>query len=99
MRQGLAGREAELRLLAGLIDGALRRGSAIVLVGDPGIGKTALLRAAAERAQRAGFTVLDTAGVETEALLPYAGLHRLLRPVLGNAAALPGPLRRALLTA
>jgi DNA-binding CsgD family transcriptional regulator len=99
MRQGLAGREAELRLLAGLIDGALRRGSATVLVGDPGIGKTALLRAAAERAQRAGFTVLDTAGVETEALLPYAGLHRLLRPVLGNAAALPGPLRRALLTA
>jgi hypothetical protein len=99
MRQGLAGREAELTLLAGLISEAPRRGNAIVLLGDPGIGKTSMLRAAAARARTAGFTILETAGVETEALLPYAGLHRLLRPVLSSAGGLPAPLRRALLTA
>ncbi|MBV9093254.1 MAG: AAA family ATPase [Streptosporangiaceae bacterium] len=99
MRQGLVGREAELTLLSGLIGEAPRRGNAIVLLGDPGIGKTSLLRAAAARAREAGFTVLETAGVETEALLPYAGLHQLLRPVLSNASGLPAPLRRALLAA
>jgi hypothetical protein len=99
MRQGLVGREAELTLLAGLIGDAPRRGNAIVLIGDPGIGKTSLLRAAAARAREAGFTILETAGVETEALLPYAGLHQLLRPVLSNASSLPTSLRRALLTA
>jgi DNA-binding CsgD family transcriptional regulator/tetratricopeptide (TPR) repeat protein len=99
MRQELAGRDAELTLLAELIGQAPGRGNAIVLLGDPGIGKTSLLRAAAARAQQAGFTVLETAGVETEALLPYAGLHQLLRPVLSEAGALPAPLRRALLTA
>ena len=95
----LVGREAELGLLAQLIAEAPGQGHAIVLLGDPGIGKTSLLRAAAARAREAGFTVLETAGVETEALLPYAGLHQLLRPVLSNAASLPAPLRRSLLTA
>jgi hypothetical protein len=70
-----------------------------VLLGDPGIGKTSLLRAAAARARETGFTILEAAGVETEALLPYAGLHQLMRPVLSNIGGLPAPLRRALLTA
>ena len=99
MRQRLVGRDAELKLLAGLIGEASGRGSAIVLLGDPGIGKTSLLHAAAGQAREAGYTVLETAGAETEALLPYAGLHRLLRPVLSSAGALPTALRRALLTA
>jgi AAA ATPase domain len=99
MSQELVGREAELTLLAGLIGEAPGRGNAIVLLGDPGIGKTSLLLTAAARAREAGFTVLETAGVETEALLPYAGLHQLLRPALSNAAGLPAPLRRALLAA
>jgi DNA-binding NarL/FixJ family response regulator len=99
MRQGLVGREAELTLLAGLIREAPRRGNAIVLLGDPGIGKTSLLQAAVAQAREAGFTILEAAGVETEALLPYAGLHQLLRPVLSHVGSLPTPLRRALLTA
>jgi DNA-binding CsgD family transcriptional regulator/tetratricopeptide (TPR) repeat protein len=99
MRQELIGREAELRLLAGLIREAPRRGNAVVLLGDPGIGKTSLLRAAATRARENGFTILEAAGVETEALLPYAGLHQLMRPVLSNTGGLPTPLRRALMTA
>ena len=99
MRHRLVGRDAELALLAELIRQAPGGGSAIVLLGDPGIGKTSLLRAAAAWAQQAGCTVLETAGVETEALLPYAGLHQLLRPILSNAGVLPTPLRRTLLTA
>jgi DNA-binding CsgD family transcriptional regulator/tetratricopeptide (TPR) repeat protein len=99
MRQRLAGRAAELRLLTGLIDEAPWRGNAIVLVGQPGIGKTSLLRAAVDVARDMEFVVMETAGVQLEALLPYAGLHQLLRPVLGSASALPTPLRRALLTA
>ena len=97
--QRLVGRDAELAVLEGLIARGAVRGDAIALLGDPGIGKTSLLRAAAERARESGFTVLETAGVETEALLPYAGLHQLLRPVLGQAGALPSRLRRALLAA
>jgi DNA-binding CsgD family transcriptional regulator/tetratricopeptide (TPR) repeat protein len=97
--QRLAGRNAELAVLEGLIAQGAGRGDAIALLGDPGIGKTSLLRAAAARARESGFTVLETAGVETEALLPYAGLHQLLRPVLGQAGALPSRLRRALLAA
>jgi DNA-binding CsgD family transcriptional regulator/tetratricopeptide (TPR) repeat protein len=99
MYQGLVGRDAELALLAGLIGEAPGRGNAIVLLGDPGIGKTSLLRAATAQARGAGFTVLETAGVESEALLPYAGLHQLLRPVLSNAGGLPTPQRRALMAA
>jgi DNA-binding CsgD family transcriptional regulator/tetratricopeptide (TPR) repeat protein len=99
MRQGLVGRDAEQALLAELIGQAPGGGGAMVLLGDPGIGKTSLLRATAARAQQAGFAVLETAGVESEALLPYAGLHQLLRPVLSSAGALPEPQRRALLTA
>jgi len=95
----LVGRDAELAVLDGLITQGAGRGGAIALLGDPGIGKTSLLRAAAERARESGFTVLEMAGVETEALLPYAGLHQLLRPVLGQAGALPPRLRRALLAA
>jgi hypothetical protein len=74
MAEELAGRHAELTVLAELIGQAPVRGNALVLRGDPGIGKTSLLRAATARARQAGFTVLETAGVETEALLPYAGL-------------------------
>ena len=99
MRQGLVGRDAEQALLAALIGEAPSRGNAIVLLGDPGVGKTSLLRAAAAHARDAGFTVLEAAGVEPEELLPYAGLHQLLRPVLSATGALPAPLRRALLTA
>jgi len=71
-------RDAELAVLAELIEHASERGSAIVVLGEAGIGKSTLLRAAVELARSAGLQVLQTAGVETEANLPFAGLHQLM---------------------
>jgi DNA-binding CsgD family transcriptional regulator len=91
----LYGRDAELAALDDLLARA-REGSSGVLVlrGEPGIGKTALLAAAAQRA--AGFRVVRAAAIEEEAGLPYAGLHLLLRPVLYRIGALPAVQARAL---
>jgi len=63
------------------------------------VGKSTLLLAAKERARARGMLVLSTTGVESEAHLPFAGLHQLLRPVLAGAAKLPDPQRLALLGA
>jgi DNA-binding CsgD family transcriptional regulator len=89
------GRDAELAALDGLL-GQARNGTsgALVLRGDPGIGKTALLAQAAERA--GGFQVIRAAGAEEESGLPFAGLHLLLRPALGHVAALPDVQAEAL---
>jgi len=94
--QGLVGRDRELRILNELVAGIPERGGAIVVLGEPGIGKSALLRAAADSGREASLQVLLTTGIEAEAQLPFAGLHQLLRPVLGAAAALPATQRRAL---
>ena len=66
-----------------------------MLVGEPGIGKSALLSAASVRANRT-FRVLTTTGAESEADLPFAALLTLLRPVLGALSELPAVQRRAL---
>ena len=95
----LIGRDAELRALTQLIDRAAGEGQCLVMLGDPGIGKTALLGAAREVARAAGFRVLTAAGVQSEAELPFAGLHQVLRPLLRLAVALPTARRQALLTA
>ncbi|MFC7106053.1 AAA family ATPase [Nonomuraea rubra] len=76
---------ALLRLLDLARDGS---GGALLLVGAPGMGKTALLGLAAAHAA-AGFRVLRVSGVESESRLPYAGLHGLLRPVAAGAASCP----------
>ncbi len=84
-------RAAVDRLLAAAGGG---RAGALVLRGEPGIGKSALLDAAADAA--AGWRVLRAAGVESEARLPHAVLSQLLAPVLGELDGLPGPQRAAL---
>jgi DNA-binding CsgD family transcriptional regulator len=81
------------------IDTLLRRardgqGGGVVLRGEPGIGKSALLEYAAERA--IGMRVLRTVGVAPESDLGYATLHRLLRPVMDRMDRLPQPQARAL---
>ena len=95
----LVGRDAEISALTGLINAAAGEGTAVVVLGEAGIGKSSLLRAAADLAREAGCQVLTTTGVEAETLLPFAGLHQLLRPILAGADLLPETQRRALLTA
>ncbi len=92
----VVGRDAELDRLYRLIDGVLEQGGALLVTGDPGIGKSTLLQAAADHARAAGFLVLGTTGVESEAALPYAGLYELLRPALDRLEALPPAQREAL---
>ncbi len=91
----LLDREAERAELARVLDSA-RHGSSglLVLHGDPGIGKTRLLDHA--EASAVDFRVVRAAGVEPERDLPYAALHRLLRPLLAHRADLPLRQRNAL---
>jgi hypothetical protein len=71
-------------------------GGALVLYGEPGIGKSRLLAVAAGVARERGFTVLSAAGVQSEAHLPFAGLHQLFRPLRFRVAGLPAAQRAAL---
>lgn len=71
----LFGRDAEIRELSGLIGRAATAGQAVAMIGEPGIGKTALLDPSADLARAAGFQVLTAAGVESEMQFPFAGLH------------------------
>jgi DNA-binding CsgD family transcriptional regulator/tetratricopeptide (TPR) repeat protein len=85
----------ELARLVALIEDA-RAGTAgsVVVHGEPGVGKSALL---AEVLTTVGdVRLLRTQGLESESPLPFAALHRLLRPVLGLAKRLPEPQSRAL---
>ena len=62
--------------------------------GEPGIGKTELLRQLT--AEAAGFAVARVAGIQSEMELPFAGLHQLCAPMLGRLGLLADPQRRAL---
>lgn len=95
-RPELIGRDQELQVLTELVGGVRQRGGAVVVLGEPGIGKSSLLRAAAEAGRAASLRVLFATGIEAEAPLPFAGLHQLLRPVLSAATSLPAAQRRAL---
>src|SRR6516165_582772 len=94
----LIGRQREVQVLTDLLGNASAAGRSVVLIGDPGIGKSALLGAAMEQARGSGFRVLAATGVQSEAQLPFAGLHQLLRPVLVSADRLPPAHRTALLS-
>jgi DNA-binding CsgD family transcriptional regulator/tetratricopeptide (TPR) repeat protein len=97
-RRALLGRRRESEALDRLLD-AVRGGEsrALVLRGEAGVGKTALLDHAIERAT--GFRVARAAGVQSEMELPFAGLHQLCASMLDRLACLPGPQRNALDTA
>jgi hypothetical protein len=99
MPEELFGREEELRDIGAAFDDISARGYALAVVGDPGVGKTALLRAAADEADRRGLIVLSVRGTQEGAHLRFAALHRLLSPVLDQAGALPPRHRAALLSA
>ena len=90
----LAEREVLERLLAGVRTGQSR---VLVLRGEPGVGKSALLRHLSGAAK--GCRVARAAGVESEMELPFAGLHALCAPMLDRLEHLPSPQRDALSTA
>jgi len=96
----MIGRHPECAALDRLVE-AVRAGEsrALVVRGDPGAGKTALLDYLARGASAAGCRVARAAGVQTEMELAFAGLHQLCAPVLDQAGRLPGPQRDALRTA
>ncbi|HUA45346.1 MAG TPA: AAA family ATPase [Solirubrobacteraceae bacterium] len=95
----LVGRDAEIELIAGMIDGVRGGGGALLIRGDPGVGKSALLAIGAERASERGLRVLKATGVQSEAELPFAGLHQLLQPLVRSIDELAEPQRVALGTA
>ncbi len=95
--EGLLGRGEERGRLDQLLDGA-RGGLSGVLVlrGEPGVGKTALLDYAQAAAAAADLQVIRIDGVETEMELSFAALYQFLRPCLGSLDVLPSPQRTAL---
>ena len=91
----LFGRAAESAAVEGLIAAAgSSRSGALVLRGEPGVGKSALLAHAVERAS--AVRVLRAGGIEAECELAFAALHQLLRPVLDRVGRLPEPQAAAL---
>ena len=96
--EGLTDRRIERAALDRLVE-AVRGGQsrALVLRGDPGVGKTALLDYLARRAS--GCHVARASGVQSEMELAFAGLHQLGAPMLSRAEHLPTPQREALRTA
>ncbi|MDX6669636.1 MAG: hypothetical protein QOK04_3016 [Solirubrobacteraceae bacterium] len=94
----LTGRRSERDVLDKLIE-AVRAGEsrALVMRGEPGVGKTALMDYLVEQAS--GCRVVRAAGVQSEMELAFAGLHQLLAPMLDRLERLPDPQRDALRTA
>jgi DNA-binding CsgD family transcriptional regulator len=93
----LRGRRDECAVLDGLLAGARSgRSRVLVLLGEAGVGKTALLEYAIDSAS--DLSVLRAVGVESERELAYAALHQLCAPILGSVHRLPGPQRDALQT-
>jgi DNA-binding CsgD family transcriptional regulator len=95
--QELLGRMVERQWLASLLRGAKEsRGGVVVLRGEAGIGKSALLEDLADNAENC--LICRTVGVESEMELPYAGLQQLCAPLIARLAELPGLHRSALET-
>src|SRR4026209_1423085 len=87
---GFIGRTSERDVLDGLLAKARSGQSGILVIrGEAGVGKSALLRYAARQA--AGFRVAQITGVEAEMELPFAGTHQLCAPMLDRLHAPPPP--------
>jgi hypothetical protein len=95
---GLTGRLSERSVLDRFVAGVRAgEGRALVVRGEPGVGKTVLLDYLAGRAS--GCLVARAVGVQSEMELAFAGLHQLCAPMLDHAESLPVPQREALRTA
>src|SRR6516162_4969492 len=96
----LTDRVSECRALDRLV-GAVRAGEsrALVVRGDPGVGKSVLLDHLAAKASDAGCRVARATGVQSEMELVFAGLHQLCVPMLEHLDSIPVPQHDALLIA
>ncbi|MEU4597324.1 AAA family ATPase [Nocardia sp. NPDC023988] len=93
----LIGRDRYSAVLGDLLDRAVAgKGSALILRGPAGIGKSALLNVIRKAATDRHLTVVAAVGVENEAGLPFAALHQLLRPLHAQMAKLPVSHQRSL---
>jgi DNA-binding CsgD family transcriptional regulator len=93
-RDSLSGRSPELSTLAALLE--RQDGAALVLVGEAGVGKTALLRAAVDQASHAGMRILSASGVQFETDVTFSTLHQVLDPVRDRFDRLSPTHRQAL---
>lgn len=99
----MLGRERELATaladVAAVAESGSARGRALVIEGDPGVGKTTLADEVMAHVRALGFRELRCAGIQTQTEIGFAGLHELIYPILDLADLLPGRQRAALLTA
>jgi DNA-binding CsgD family transcriptional regulator/tetratricopeptide (TPR) repeat protein len=92
----LIGREAEFDAVTAFLDDLAPGLSGLVLVGEPGIGKTSILEAGLDAARRRGFKIVRCQPAEAERGLPFAALDALLREVLPRLESIPEPQGRAI---
>ena len=83
MQSELVGRDVETARIDAIVEGLAEGGAALVISGEAGVGKSALLHYARARADGLGLRTLAPVGVESEAELAFASLHQLLYPILG----------------
>ena len=95
----LVGRYAELEQIESAIDDVPQRGGTVRIAGNPGVGKSALLRAGTELATARGYTTLSVRAAEGESHLTFAALYQLLQPLFGRIDGLPAGHRAALKSA
>jgi predicted ATPase len=94
-RPELVGRDRDMTVIREFVAELPARGGTLLLSGEPGVGKSVLLNAAAEMAATAGIRVLRAAGAEFEDE-SFSGLNQLLLPLRGELSELDGPHRSAL---
>jgi RecA/RadA recombinase len=95
----MVGRTAELAVVTDALAAITTSGAALVIDGEPGIGKSTLLAAATARATATGYALLSCSGLQSHTEVGFAGVHELLHPLLAQADALSPRQRSALLTA
>jgi len=92
----LIGRDGEVELIRSFVDRAVAQGDALLLAGDAGVGKTALLEVATAYAASIGARTVTVAGTQFEANVSFAGLHQVLYPFLTGLSRLAAPQQAAL---
>jgi len=85
----VVGRDEKMARIRAAVEQGTSSSTALLLIGEPGAGKSALLRVATQAGREGGARVLCASGVEAESELAFAGLHQLLRPVFEHIDRLP----------